>query len=935
MTPSSLEANTTNDHHEVGFMQKYLSLWAKSDPFHPLWCHLLDVAAVCQGLLPRFGGLQQLPDVWVSLLAALHDIGKADPWFQNKDEECASTLRSQGFQLPDRTQMADEGLRKFRHEVRSGEWLLNWLASEQGWSKRGARVVMTAVDGHHGDFSQDKLSYAEPPGQREVWNPLRQALCKLVWDSLLPPPCVVQRFDDASAVGAKLSSLIVLADWVASNDELFDYTKFDRNTTPDKYFAAARLEAESVVKRLELDAPPSVPGTGIPSFQEVWSELPNPPRPVQAKLEELCRNGLFPGLAIIEAPMGEGKTEAAIYLAECWNLRHGRRGSYLALPTQATANQIHERYEKFLQKRRPDLSGSRLVHGMAWLMDNAAPRAKPHTYGGDDNPKAELLAREWFRPARRALLAGEGVGTVDQALLAALHVKFGLLRLLGLSAKTLIIDEVHAYDDYMTTIMERLLAWCKSLKISVILLSATLSCNQKMRLCGAYAGPDQKAEMQTAFAQWPAATTPYPLLTFIPLDGPLRFVPAEAATKRLRPVKLERQAGLLGDSTGTARLAASVVQNGGCACLLANTVRAAQEIFEQLSQLKSNGALPETRLILFHARFRAEQRNQIEKLVTDLFGRDAREKRPSRAILVATQVVEQSLDVDFDVMISQLAPIDLLLQRSGRLWRHDRSERGGAIQPVLHVILPADGSLQFGATEKVYSREILLRTLSLLNARQTFNLPADFRPLIEGCYGREPLPNELIPVGELDAAAQARDEQRAQHVQMAQRHLLPEPKPDVFEMARKSAEENEGEGGTQSYFVAQTRLGDQSRAALVLHDANLFALARTDLDEAKKPRREQRAPPRDQQKKLFLQKVNIPAWWLANAKSRDGDESFFEGQAWLRGHLVMLFRQREWHGYDIKGRGFCINDDKQLGLRRLASALEGEAHEEADAGQTF
>jgi CRISPR-associated endonuclease/helicase Cas3 len=397
---------------------------------------------------------------------------------------------------------------------------------------------------------------------------------------------------------------------------------------------------------------------------------------------------------------------------------------------------------------------------------------------------------------------------------------------------------------------------------------------------------------------------------------------------------LQPHTGLLADSAGTARLAASLVQNGGCACVLANTVRAAQEIVEALYKLQKDGALTETKLILFHARFRAERRNEIEKSVTDLFGNKALDERPRRAIVVATQVVEQSLDVDFDVMLSQLAPIDLLLQRSGRLWRHERAWRGSATQPVLHVLLSPNCSLEFGATERIYARETLLRTMSLLHERLAFDLPADFRPLIEGCYGRGPLPNDLIPAEELETAAGERDKERAQHAYFARRHLLPEPKLGVFEMARKSAEEAEGEGDAQSYFVAQTRLGDQTRAALVLHDPALFALAKTDLDEAKKPRRERKAPPRVPLKRLFLQKVNVPAWWLSKAQPCDGYEAFFDGQAWLRGHLVLPLRNSEWRGRDAQGREFLIRDDQMLGLQRLAISSEEGADEEADAGQT-
>jgi hypothetical protein len=153
-------------------------------------------------------------------------------------------------------------------------------------------------------------------------------------------------------------------------------------------------------------------------------------------------------------------------------------------------------------------------------------------------------------------------------------------------------------------------------------------------------------------------------------------------------------------------------------------------------------------------------------------------------------------------------------------------------------------------------------------------------------------------------------------------------------MARKSAEESESEGEAQSYFVAQTRLGDQTRAALVLNDAALFALAKTDLDEAQKPRRDQKAPPRGQLKKLFLQKVNVPTWWLRNLRPCDGYEQFFEGQAWLRHHLVLPLRDSQWRGRDAKGRELVIRDDPTLGLQRLAISAEDETDEEADAGQT-
>ncbi len=183
-----------------------------------------------------------------------------------------------------------------------------------------------------------------------------------------------------------------------------------------------------------------------------------------------------PGLAIIEAPMGEGKTEAGIYLASQWMARAGLTGLYIGLPTAATSNQMHGRVVDFLSKHDADAT-VRLVHGMAWLLDEQSPDKPPEIYGTTSND-----ASEWFRPTRRSLLAPFGVGTVDQALLASLHVRFGLLRLFGLSRSVLIIDEVHAYDAYMTTILDSLLRWCAALGIPVILLSATLPAIRREQL---------------------------------------------------------------------------------------------------------------------------------------------------------------------------------------------------------------------------------------------------------------------------------------------------------------------------------------------------------------------------------------------------------------------------------------------------------------------
>ena len=336
-------------------------LWAKSKPYpdspnsyHPLWCHLLDVAAVCGALLQRFGPVERLPDAWVMYLAAMHDIGKADPEFQNKDERLADFLSERGFLL-------HEEKTKFRHEARSAEWIEPHLA-EYGWHARSCQAASQAIRGHHGDFnagSHNGEFYEESQphllARTPQWVALRAELAAVVRHALELDDFAAPEFANASAAGIQLSGLIVLADWLASNDELYRYDQLAAEADPRAYFAASRQRAAEIVHSLEFDrvGPPPEDQSEPLRFQDVWPQI-STPRPFQTALEIACREGLPPGLAILEAPMGEGKTEAAIYLALHWNRLLGREGIYIALPTMATSNQMHTRYHKFLKKAAGD-----------------------------------------------------------------------------------------------------------------------------------------------------------------------------------------------------------------------------------------------------------------------------------------------------------------------------------------------------------------------------------------------------------------------------------------------------------------------------------------------------------------------------------------------------------------------------------------------------
>jgi len=867
-----------------------LALWGKTDEqrpnrAHPLLCHLLDSAAVAEALLPRFGPIGGLPPEWVLYLVAMHDIGKADPRFQQKAEfehpRLVARLRELGLPFPLQPQPG------FRHEAVSADWLMTHLRQAHGWGASACRIVAAAIRGHHANFGAEEPHDDEP--RRSAWETLRGRLAATVDRALGLRPSASPEFVCASDTGLRLVGLVVLSDWIASNDEIYPF--WELYSGPEAFDAAGYLESASRTARksvasLRLDLAPAQASVSA-QFKQVWPGITEL-RPAQEVLDEESRRGIPPGLVVIEAPMGEGKTEAAIFLADHWERTAGRSGAYLALPTMATSNQMHRRYRSFL----PREADARLIHGMAWLMEDDAPAGAPQTDG--DTDEAEN-ARDWFRNVKRAIIAPYGVGTVDQAMRGALNVKHGFLRLFGLSPRTLVIDEVHAYDEYMTVIIERLLSCCRTLGIPVVLLSATLAWEQKRRLAAAYAP-------ECALPAPRGNEEPYPLITIVSPGQEPRLVPTRRPSAH-REICVERHYGLLANPEATAHLAVAQVRNGGCACVLANTVKDAQAIFDYLRREAEPGIC----LRLFHARFRAERRQHIEDEVVSLFGKDAGDKRPAKAIVVATQVVEQSLDLDFDVLLSQIAPIDLLLQRCGRMHRHldvrPAGHRPTGERAVLHLLLPPAGEHVFGPTEKVYHRAILLKTLAILHGRPVISLPAQFRCLIESCYGNGAIPG-VIPAEIIEAAQAEYESDKVTAAGIAGTHLIPEPSAEEFTLANTGPPVPDNEDDPRvSWFNARTRRvddGHETIPVLLLDDEELIQAAR-----------QPRPPRRDLLKRLFLQRAEIPGYWIPGE-----ERAALAGPRWLRSHLIVPLDSGCWRS----GSGMGLRDDPVMGIARLETA---------------
>ncbi|WP_230479872.1 CRISPR-associated helicase Cas3' [Nocardiopsis kunsanensis] len=765
-----------------------LSLWGKSEGLppnvrYPLTCHLLDVGAVAEvlwrdhvasgvrqtiadGLETTIEHAGRLIPYW----ASLHDIGKITHGFQAKD--VAAPLH----------RYPDSGPGKNHGQV-AGEWL-QYLLPEYGYAAegKGAPALMAAqlLGGHHGSFHQLAESVSAAPLRslgypEDAWEEQRRLhLAELT--ELFGSPAPPSRID--GAVAALVCGLVIQADWLAS--QLSFVGRQIAAGLPAKaadlpeFLDRARDRAPGLLEQAGLGRP----AARSASFASAFPHIENPnglQRSIAKHLPELCGG---PGMLLITAPTGEGKTETALYAAEVMGQAAGRSGLYVALPTMATADQMYTRVNEYLNRRVTAPSSMSLLHGMAWLNPDYSSPTSPssggqnsssHTQGAAESHRAVEIS-EWLQGRKRGLFADFAAGTIDQALMAALRSRHNMVRLLGLSGKTVIIDEVHAADAYMLALVTRLLNWLGRLQVPVILLSATLHHRTARVLTEAYlkgAGRRRGAEPvpEVRYPGWAYAGVEAPHTVTVNPE-PLETTPRKPLTVQCREMPLTGEESTHLDSAVREELA-DLVENGGCAAVIRTTVAEAQRTFADLAEWSAAhaqelGAEP-PELHLLHARFPADQRERITRQITWCFGKDGAQAgdRPRAAILVATAIIEQSIDIDLDLMISDLAPIHLLLQRSGRCWRH---EHRGIVQrpswadaPRLVVLAPSEADSEKAIPRVwgyIHHPSLLLRTHNLLRRRQErpVRVPEDVQELVDGMIDDDELNLEL-PDQDLDRQA--------------------------------------------------------------------------------------------------------------------------------------------------------------------------------------
>lgn len=930
----------------------YKSLMAKTDAENgecwlPLWMHLRDTAYIMEKLVIKWipkatikaSSLCEDDFKRVALFVAfVHDIGKATSYFQSiiteKNLDKRNEIINQGYQINSAYISAGETPHAF-----AGQWIL-----QSDTCKFGIREdIANIVGAHHGKPIQsvslngeDDLIKVYPvnffgaENGREIWvntweNILKDALCE----------ADIKKIDSVPLLNVQaqviLSGLLVIADWIASNTALFpliNINDYGENTDYKKRVKEAwdRFNApqgwQPEIYRMDKEI-----------FKERFNFYPNE---VQKAMYETINECKFPGIFILEAQMGVGKTEAALSGAEVLATKNQDSGIFFGLPTQSTSNGLFNRLLEWAGKvSSQTLSSIRLAHNAAeFNEDYNKLLMQSHSLVDNiettDNKKISewgIEVHPWFQGNKKALLADFVLGTVDQFLMATLKRKHFMLRHIGLVGKVIVIDECHAYDTYMNQYLERSLQWMAAYGVSVILLSATLPSERRSSLVKKYAASYARCRLNISdrdktkdAVNWEKING-YPILTWTDGDKVCQKVIEQKQTNK--NIKIEK----INSISEMTKMLDDKLQNGGCASIIVNTVKYAQEIYEYL-----NVNLKNVEIILYHAQFVMPDRAKKEKDLLSRMGKGSKEKERYRFILVGTQVLEQSLDYDADVMVTQLCPIDLLLQRIGRLQRHDRRRPDRLTEPICFLLGDEDGNAYDVGTKIIYGEFLLNRTEKILP--KEIRIPEDIPKLVEKVYDKQDRlgMDENIYSKNLNEFINMQDEKKNKAsafllnkpFDKSIKGMLINPKNDKTNNKDKLAEASVRDGDS-AIEVILMKLGNDDKIHFVDSPAQTLDDSAFSIDYI---------PTNAEARKIAMQRLRLPHIFSASYNinkvidelEKENMERFalWQQSPWLKGELILLLDSSQ----KTNLIGYQINYSYEKGLQY-------EGKEEYDSGKTI
>ncbi|MFU8787828.1 MAG: CRISPR-associated helicase Cas3' [Methylobacter sp.] len=629
-------------------------------------CHIVgEVAKELMARMPAWLVEDLFPE-GSELIAACHDLGKVSPTFQEKIYRGTTNYQKN----------SNPALKSANPDSEK-----NW-GGHAGVSQATADALnvghyIPQILGQHHGYSPSLSNLAEDAVFGGVaWQQRRTELVSELKKALNCDFPTVRSPEQARV----LAGLTSVADWIGSS------SIFDDPATDWQALIKQALDNAGFV-RPELK-------TNL-SFSDIFNFQPHPSQ------EKLFEQATQAGVYILEAPMGLGKTEAALYAAYQAISRGHATGIYFALPTQLTSDKIHDRVNQFLSKILNEQSPHQqalLLHGNAWLKELAV----------EGNPNGS-----WFDNKKRGVLAPFAVGTIDQALMAVMNVRHGFVRTFGLAGKVVILDEVHSYDAYTGTLLDNLVKALRGLHCTVIILSATLTQERRGKLLA------ESVQEQA-----------YPLISAKSNNSTLQELSvAPLANHKVTVHCCKNDDDALEEALKRA-------EQGQQVLWIENSVAEAQQRFRLLNT-RASGMTIECGLL--HSRFLKIDRTDKENYWVNLYGKNTPERQLKGRILVGTQVLEQSLDIDADFLVSRFAPTDMLLQRLGRLWRHQNTVRPNEAQREAWLLVPElnaaiENTDLFGTSAKVYSPYVLCRSLAVWQHLSSISLPSDIRTLIEATY---------------------------------------------------------------------------------------------------------------------------------------------------------------------------------------------------------
>lgn len=729
------------------------NLWAKKSckngnlKWLPLVVHAQDAASVAKSVWHKWlseGVKEKICDdmrdceqglALLVFLASVHDLGKATPVFQSKqawppcyelDQNIEEKLIMTGLPMKENSE--------FSHGNKTPHALATQILLQNAGLNTNAAVIVGAHHGKPPTYDSIIGNGPDTYGKNYYLDFENNNHWLKVQDELISYSLTLAGYQSLSSIPSPnmttqvlLSGLIIMIDWIISNEKYFPLFQLEETVESGKNFDRGK----SAWNNISFPEPWKASNDWMKRdlYDKRFSFKANP---VQVAAQNLVNENERPGIMIIEAPMGFGKTEAALICAEVFAYKSKRTGLFFALPSQATSDSIFHRVKDWIDALEDNRVHSiNLAHGKAQFNDEfeSLKPIEGSTNIGIDEEKS-VLVHEWFSGQKKSLLADFVVGTIDQLLLAAVKQRHVMLRHLGLTNKVIVIDEVHAYDAYMSQFLYRMINWLGSYGIPVIVLSATLPRAKRKSLIEAYLNRSKRGvqkvdplgrikQIDSTEASW-ELTQNYPLITYteeseirqhkIEMNNQSNRVVIDFVSENSLPKKLE-----------------SFLMDGGCAGIIVNSVRKAQRLAREMSELFGEGMI-----VLIHSQFINPDRTAIEKTIVSEVGKPNREnRRPRKKIYIGTQILEQSLDIDFDLLVTELCPMDLLLQRIGRLHRHQR-KRPGKLSSPRCLILENDDSSIDEVSSFIYGKYLLIRTKVLLPSE--IILPEDIPRLVQRVY---------------------------------------------------------------------------------------------------------------------------------------------------------------------------------------------------------